>query len=141
MKAGLKSDSLAPLHYFSVVHESIAWSSCSSAELASSLIHGDKVNTFLLESTTFKDQNVALRFGIYNFKMTRLVKSNQTMLFINTDISSFPFMCIRTFNIQDLISYLHTEITFLKYPFSVSTYKSKITSFDSQCYSFGLTWL
>ncbi|WP_235328577.1 hypothetical protein, partial [Bacteroides caecigallinarum] len=24
-----------------------------------------KVNTFLLESTTFKDQNVALRFGIY----------------------------------------------------------------------------
>ena len=53
MKAGLKSDSLAPLHYFSVVHESIAWSSCSSAEL--------------LESTTFKDQNVALRFGIYIF--------------------------------------------------------------------------
>ena len=81
MKAGLKSDSLAPLHYFSVVHESIAWSSCSSAELASSLILVElllsrarllfdprgKVNTFLLESTTFKDQNVALRFGIYIF--------------------------------------------------------------------------
>ena len=67
MKAGLKSDSLAPLHYFSVVHESIAWSSCSSAELASSLIHEAKLTLsslnllllktktlhFVLESTIF----------------------------------------------------------------------------------------
>ena len=68
---------------------------------------------------------------ISTFKMTRLVKSNQTMLFINTDISSFPFICIRTFNIQDLISYLHTEITFLKYPFSVSTYKSKLPAYGN----------
>jgi len=57
MKAGLKSDSLAPLHYFSVVHESIAWSSCSSAELASSLIHETKLtlsslNLLLLKTKT-----------------------------------------------------------------------------------------
>ena len=57
MKAGLKSDSLAPLHYFSVVHESIAWSSCSSAELASSLIHEAKLtlsylNLLLLKTKT-----------------------------------------------------------------------------------------
>lgn len=65
--SNLYSDSLAPLHYFSVVHESIAWSSCSSAELASSLIHEAKLTLsslnllllktkmlhFVLESTYF----------------------------------------------------------------------------------------
>ena len=80
MKAGLKSDSLASLHYFSVVHESIAWSSCSSAELASSLIHEAKLTLsslnllllktktlhFVLEST-LKKEEVSI-IGYYSFE-------------------------------------------------------------------------
>lgn len=58
MKAGLKSDSLAPLHYFSVVHESIAWSSCSSAELASSLIHEAKLTLYSLNLLLLKTKTL-----------------------------------------------------------------------------------
>ena len=36
-----------------------------------------KVNTFLLESTTFKDQNVALRFGIYIIYLKRPTNLNK----------------------------------------------------------------
>jgi len=65
MKTELPQDSPVCFHDFSVADESIAWSSCSSAGLASSSIHGAKL-TLSLESTSFRLHNVALRFGIYN---------------------------------------------------------------------------
>jgi len=64
MKTELPQDSPVCFHDFSVADESIAWSSCSSAGLASSSIHGAKL-TLSLESTSFRLHNVALRFGIY----------------------------------------------------------------------------
>lgn len=66
MKTELPQDSPVCFHDFSVADESIAWSSCSSAGLASSSIHGAKL-TLSLESTSFRLHNVALRFGIYTF--------------------------------------------------------------------------
>ena len=90
MKAGLKSDSLAPLHYFSVVHESIAWSSCSSAELASSLIHEAKLTLsslnllllktktlhFVLESTKLNNRTGKSRFENTKEVIEMLSKTN-----------------------------------------------------------------
>ncbi len=64
MKTELPQDSPVCFHDFSVADESIAWSSCSSAGLASSSIHGAKL-TLSLESTSFRAPYVALRFGIY----------------------------------------------------------------------------
>jgi len=66
MKTELPQDSPVCFHDFSVADESIAWSSCSSAGLASSSIHGAKL-TLSLESTSFRLHNVALRFGIYMY--------------------------------------------------------------------------
>ncbi len=64
MKTELSRDTPVCSHDFSVADESIAWLGCSSAEPASSSIHGAKLN-LSLESTIFSIQNVALRFGIY----------------------------------------------------------------------------
>lgn len=107
MKAGLKSDSLAPLHYFSVVHESIAWSSCSSAELASSLIHEAKLTLsslnllllktktlhFVLESTMQSNYHnlpmingVPQKFG-QEYKATNTVCNEKKRMF-STDIAT-----------------------------------------------------
>ena len=50
IKTELPYDSPVCFHDFSVAVESIAWSSCSSAELASYSIHGARL-TLSLEST------------------------------------------------------------------------------------------
>ncbi len=76
MKTELPQDSPVCFHDFSVADESIAWSSCSSAGLASSSIHGAKL-TLSLESTSFRLHNVALRFGIYNIFVGKICQPDK----------------------------------------------------------------
>ena len=88
MKAGLKSDSLAPLHYFSVVHESIAWSSCSSAELASSLIHEAKLTLSSLNLLLLKTKT--LHFVLES--TSNSVLSNDAALFYSFRVLKFQII-------------------------------------------------